>query len=273
MLPDNPGLPTCAPLSRTCWRRANRSSALGAWSAVKDRQGVRVHRTLRYWRTSRTLEHTLEVTAAENDVRTGTRRAAGGWGWAFTILLLLSAGMASVPGGSDSDSTVRDFYTAHAAVVIAAQVVSVLASATFVLFTLTLRQRGPGFRARLGRLEAAGLAVAAASVLTVVPPLWLSVVADSASRSAVHRLAVASDLVDVVLFLTIGVFAGALAAAASATWFKGLAALVSVLAMARALESLLGFETLELAAPLAFVALVVLVSTLVLLRRPLVLSR
>jgi hypothetical protein len=219
------------------------------------------------------VEHTLEVTVTENDGGTGTGRAAAGWGCAFTMLLLLSAGMASVPGGSDSDSTVRDFYTAHAPVIIAAQVVSLLASATFVLFTLTLRQRGHGRRTPLGRLEAAGLAVAAASVFTVVPPLWLSVVADSASSSAVHRLAMASDLVDVVLFLAIGAFASALAAAASAIWFKGLAAIVAVLAVARALESLLGSEMLELAAPLAFVALIVLVSTLVLLRRPPVLSQ
>jgi hypothetical protein len=204
---------------------------------------------------------------AENDRGVGASRAAGGWGWAFTMLLLISAGMASVPGGSDADSTVREFYTAHAGVVITAQVISLVASATFVLFTLTLRPRGSERRTGLGRLEAAGLAVAAASVLTVVPPLWLCVVADSASSSGVHRLAVASDLVDVVLFLTIGAFGGVLAAGASATWFKGIAAFVAVLAVARAVESLLGSQLLELAAPLAFVALVVLVSTLVLLRR------
>ena len=161
------------------------------------------------------------MAVTESNRRAGTDRAAGGWGWAFTVLLLLSAGMASVPGGSDATSAVRTFYTAHTGVIITAQVLSLLASATFVLFTLTLRQRGPGRRTSLGRVEAAGLAVAAASVLTVVPPVWLTFVADSASSSGVHRLAVASDLVDVVLFLTIGAFGGVLAAAASATWFKG----------------------------------------------------
>ncbi|MET0914915.1 MAG: hypothetical protein ABWY81_01795 [Jiangellaceae bacterium] len=204
----------------------------------------------------------------ERDLGAGTGRSAGGWGWAFTMLLLLSAGMASVPGGSDANSMVRDFYTTNAGVIIAAQVISLGASATFVLFTLTLRQPGSERRTGLGRLEVAGLAVAAASVLTVVPPLWLTVVADSASSREVHPLAVASDLVDVVLFLTIGAFCGVLAAAASATWFKVLAALVAVLAVARAVGSLLGSELLELAAPLGFVALVVLVSTLVLLGRP-----
>ena len=203
---------------------------------------------------------------AENDRGVGASRAAGGWGWAFTMLLLISAGMASVPGGSDADSTVREFYTAHAGVVITAQVISLVASATFVLFTLTLRRGSE--RRGLGRLEAAGLAVAAASVLTVVPPLSLTVVADSASSSDVHRLAVASDLVDVVLFLTIGAFGGVLAATAPATWFKAVSAVVTFMAVTRAVELLLGSDLLQLAAPLAFIALVVVVSTLVLLRRP-----
>ena len=192
---------------------------------------------------------------------------AGAWGVTFTLLLLLSAGMASVPGGSDAASEVRAFYTAHAGVVITAQVLSLAASAAFAMFALTM-QRDAGLRRGLGRLEVAGLAVAIASVLTVVPPLWLAVVADSASSAAVHRLAVASDLVDVVLFLSIGAFAGVLAAAASDTWFTVLSALVAVLATARAVSLLLGSEWWELVAPLAFIALVVVTSTLLLLRRP-----
>ena len=193
---------------------------------------------------------------------------AGVWGYVFTVLLLLSAGMASVPGGSDADSEVRAFYTAHAGVVVTAQVISLAASAAFAVFALALRRRDSGLTDRLGRLEVAGLAVAVASVLTVVPPSWLAVVADSASSTTVHRLAVASDLVDVVLFLTIGAFAGVLAAAASAPWFRVVSALVAVLATARAVSLLLGSERLEVVAPLAFVALVVVTSTLLLLRRP-----
>lgn len=192
---------------------------------------------------------------------------AGVWGWTFILLLLVSAGMASVPGGSDADSTVRDFYTAHAGVVVAAQVISVVASAAFVLFTLTLRRGAAATRSGPDRLELSGLAVAVASVLTVVPPLWLTAVADSASSSTVHRLAVASDLVDVVLFLAIGAFGSALARAGSAPWFTVLSAFVAVLAVARAVSLLFGSALLELVTPLAFVALMVVVSTLVLLGR------
>lgn len=206
---------------------------------------------------------------AVTDSRRGARtnRVAGVWGWTFTLLLLVSAGMASVPGGADADSKIRDFYTAHAGVIVAAQVISLAASATFVLFTLALRRGGSALRTGLGRVEVAGLAVAVASGLTVVPPLWLTAVADSASSSTVHRLAVASDLVDVVLFLAIGFFGSVLAPSGSSPWFRVLSAFVAVLAVARAVSSLLGSAFLDLVAPLAFVALVVVVSTLALLGR------
>jgi hypothetical protein len=113
----------------------------------------------------------------------------------------------------------------------------------------------------------AGLAVAVTSMLTLVPVLWLLAVADTASGSGVHRLAVASDLVDVLLFAMIGVLGGVLARAVSATWLKAFAVGVSVLAVGRAIEIVADTALLEVAAPIAFVALVALVSTLVLLGR------
>jgi hypothetical protein len=200
-------------------------------------------------------------------VRDGSSRAAGGWGWAFVVLLLVSAGMASVPGGDDATSTVRDFYTRHTSVIVTAQVIGLLAAAAFVPFALTLRSRAAGQRHGLGGLEAAGLAVPGASLLTTVPVLWLCAVADSASSSLAHRLAVASDLTDVVQFAAIAAFGAMLASASTVAWFKVVAAVVAVLALARAVELVVGSQLLELVAPMAFVALVVLVSTLVLLRR------
>jgi len=190
------------------------------------------------------------------------RRAAGAWGWAFVVLLLLSAGMASVPGGEDPTDTVRDFYSRHTGVVVAAQVVGLLAAAAFVPFVVTLR--GPGGRRTAGVLEIAGLAVAAAAVVTAVPVLWLSAVVDSGADGLVHRLAVASDRSDVLLFATIAVWAGALVSAAEPMWFKTLAGAVGLLALVRALLLLAGFGLFELLAPLAFVVLVAVVSTLVL---------
>lgn len=193
-------------------------------------------------------------------------RVAGWWGLSFVVLLLLSAGMASVPGGSDSASVVRDFYTAHTGVIVVAQVVSLLASAAFVPFVLTLR-RGAGARGDRPDVEAAGVALALASVLTVVPVLWLTVVADTGSKGLVHGLAVASDLTDVALFTAIALWAGTLVRASTTSAFRAVAGVVAVLGMARAVLLLARSSVLEVVAPLAFIVLVVALSLLVLLRR------
>jgi hypothetical protein len=190
---------------------------------------------------------------------------AGGWGCAFVVLLLLSAGMASVPGGDDPTGTVRDFYTQHSGVVVAAQVLGLLAAATFVPFALTLRRTA--VRRPMGALEIAGLGVAAAAVLTAVPVFWLTVVAGSGADGLVHGLAVASDLTDVVLFATIAFWATAVLGAAEPLWFKTLAGVVGLLTVARTLLLLAGSDLLELVAPLAFVALVAVLSTLLLVHR------
>jgi len=195
-----------------------------------------------------------------------TDRRAGGWGLAFTALLLVGAGMASVPSGSESVAAVRGFYTAHAGVVAVAQAFGLLAAAAFVPFALHLRPRLDG-APRLGALETAGLAVASAAALTAVPPLWLAAVARGAGSRRVHQLAVASDLSDVVLFGVIAVFVGTLAAAAAAGWLRVLSCATAVLAAARAVELAVGSGRLEVVAPVAFVGLVVLASGAVLARR------
>jgi hypothetical protein len=181
------------------------------------------------------------------------------------VLLLLSAGMASVPDGDAPTGTVRNFYTQHAGVVVAAQVIGLLAAATFVPFALTSRR--PAARRTMGALEIAGLGVAAAAVLTAVPVLWLAWVGGSAADGLVHGLAVASDLTDVLLFATIALWSTAVLGAADPLWFKTLAGAVALLASARAVLLLAGSDRLELVAPLAFVVLVAVLSTLMLVRR------
>ena len=193
-------------------------------------------------------------------------RAAGWWGLAFLVLLLLSAGMASVPDGTDSPTVVRHFYTAHAGVIVVAQVVALAASAVFVPFVLTLR-RGSGAGRPGSEVEVAGLVVAGASVLTVVPVLWLVVVADTAARADLHGLTVAGDLTDVVLFLAIAVWSAMLVRASSTVAFRVLAGIVGVLSLARAVFLLARSSALEVVGPTAFLVLVLVLSTLVLLRR------
>jgi len=190
---------------------------------------------------------------------------AGAWGWAFVVLLLLSAGMASVPGGDDPTAVVRDFYTRHGGVVVVAQVVGLLAAAAFVPFALTARRTTE--RRRPGGLELAGLGVAAAAALAAVPVLWLTAVAGTGTDALLHGLAVASDLVDVLLFATVGVWATAVLRAAEPLWVRMLAGAVGLLAFGRAVLLLLGSDLLELVAPLAFVVLVAVLSSLLLRHR------
>jgi hypothetical protein len=181
------------------------------------------------------------------------------------VLLLLSAGMASVPGGDDPTGTVRDYYAQHAGVVVVAQLVGLLAAAAFVPFALTSRRTAG--RRTTGALEVAGLAVAAAAVLAAVPVLWLTAVAGTGTDELVHGLAVATDLADVLLFATIAVWATAVLQAAEPLWFRVIAGAVGLLALSRALMLLAGSDLLELVAPLAFVVLVALLSTLMLMHR------
>jgi len=181
------------------------------------------------------------------------------------VLLLLSAGMASVPGGNDPTGTVRDYYTQHTGVVVAAQVVGLLAAAAFVVFALTARRTAKG--RRTGALEVAGLGVAAAAALAAVPVLWLTAVASTGTDGLVHGLAVASDLTDVLLFATIAVWAMAVLRAGEPVWFRMTAGAVGLLAVGRALLLLVGSDLLELLAPLAFVVLVAALSTLLLVHR------
>jgi hypothetical protein len=63
---------------------------------------------------------------------------AGASGLVFVLLLLLGAGMASVPGADDTTAAVRSFYEAHTGVVVAAQVVELLATVPLVVFVLGL---------------------------------------------------------------------------------------------------------------------------------------
>lgn len=179
-------------------------------------------------------------------------------GSAFVVLLLLSAGMATVPGGGDSVTRVREFYAAHTGVVLVAQALGLAAAGVFALFARalsasTLRHGSVGLRLW-------GYAVAIAAAVTALPVLALCGVSGHASTANVHRLAVAGDWTDVLLFAAIAGFGVALVRTSSRTGPRALAAAVAALAAARAGLIALGATALELVAPLSFVLLVLAVS-------------
>ena len=181
-------------------------------------------------------------------------------GGIFVLLLLVSAGMASVPDGGDVVTRVRAFYAAHTGVVLVAQVVGLAAAVVFALFARALSASAPQ-RGSAG-LRRWGYAVAVAAAVTVLPVLALCAVAAHASRRTVHGLAVAGDWTDVLLFAAIAGFCIAVARTSPRTGLRTLAAVVAALAAARAVLLGVGATRLELVAPLAFVVLVLTLSWL-----------
>jgi hypothetical protein len=182
-------------------------------------------------------------------------RGTAAAGSTFTLLLLLSAGMAAVPAAADPVERVRDFYLRHAGVVVVAQLVALLAAASFALFAWLLAATA-GSPAHGRRVRRSGQAVAVVAAGTSVPVLWLCAAAHDGSNSLIHRLTVAADWTDVVLFATIAGFSASVSRAARRRWLRSLAMVVTVVAAGRAVLLGLGMGTLELIAPLAFLALV-----------------
>ena len=202
------------------------------------------------------------VVSPENGVSDSRTRRAGGWGLVFVVMLLIGAGMASVPGGDDSVAQVRDFYEEHTGVTLLSQVVELIATVPLVLFLLGLAASTLVGAKRYALL--AGSAIVLASLVTLVPPLVLVLVHDDASAGQVHAWAVLSDLSDVLLFATITGFAACGWAGHGPTWLRWLAVLVGLAAAVRAVEILLGGDLLEVVAPLGFIVLVVAFSALLL---------
>ena len=192
---------------------------------------------------------------AHSDVgQPGSGRSTALWGVAFVLLLLLSAGMVTVPGRDHDVSFVRDFYETNRTVIIIAQVIGLAAAAAFLPFAARLQRQD--WVGRAPWVFVCGAAVTASAVLAAVPPLVLTGVVGGAGSSTISSLATASDLVDVVLFTAITAFASSVAVAVDTPWMRGLAAIVALLTAARAVLLLTGSAVLELIAPLAFIALV-----------------
>lgn len=202
------------------------------------------------------------MTLATGWPKAGSRRA-GGCGLAFVLLLLIGAGMASVPGGSESVPSVRDYYEEHARVVVVSQAVELVATLPLICFLRGLAA-SPLVRAKRAAVLAGGTLVLA-SILTLVPPLLLVVRHDDGSSNEVHAWAVLADLTDVLLFAAIAAFAISHGWAGTwPPWLRWLALLVGCLAAVRAVAILLEGVALELAAPLAFIVLVIVLSILML---------
>jgi hypothetical protein len=195
----------------------------------------------------------------------------GWWGIAFVASLFVVAAMVSPPSAAQGGARIAAFYAAHRPVIVAQQVAGALALVPFFGFAAALDRRA---RARSGGarnwLIPAGLLLGVAQVATNLPALALAALADPAPATA-HALALAEDLADAALFGTIAAFALA-APPTEPRWVRLAGLAVAALTLARAVASPLGVAALDNAAPLAFLAFVLLLSVRLLVadrpRRP-----
>ena len=186
-------------------------------------------------------------------------RTAGVSGLVFVVLLLVGAGMATVPGADDTTAAVRTFYRQHTGIVVVAQVIELVGAVPLVMFVLGLARSRLVVGSR--RLSVAGLTMVGAAVLTAIPPLWLCVVASTASAGLIDTLALLSDLVDVLLFLTIAWFAATCARQwLGSRWLSWAALGAAGLCALRAVEIVFRGSILTVAGPVAFLLLVVALS-------------
>jgi len=185
-------------------------------------------------------------------------REGAWWGVAFVILLFVSAAMVSLPTAAEPGDRIAAFYNAHQQVIVWQQIVGTLALLPFLAFAAALSRwaRMDGRRNRW-LMPAAGL-VALTTVATSLVPLAMAFMPDL-SPDLSHQLTIFEDLADSVLFASLAGFVLATSTGAP-VWVRALAVLVAIASLARAVLSPFGVTALDVAAPLAVLGFVVLLS-------------
>ncbi len=169
------------------------------------------------------------------------------------IGLLVSAAMVSLPTAAEPAEKIRSFYNAHGQIIVWQQVIGALSLVPFIAFALALNSRSPS-----RWLIPATLLLAAVQLVTNVVPLIIELTSDVTPESA-RSLTRVEDLADAALFVTVALFVVA-ATLREPSWVRALAIVVAVASLIRAIASPLGVTALDFAAPLAFVAFVLLLS-------------
>jgi hypothetical protein len=179
----------------------------------------------------------------------GPTRAAGAWGIAFVVLLLVSAAMVSLPTAAETGDRIVAFYHAHGQLIVIQQIVGVVALAAFVALGLSL-PRNRWVRPALWAFVVTEL------VTNLVP---LVIVVTDPSADTTHSLTFVEDLADAAFFVSIALFTVA-ATLTEPLWLRVAAYVVAAGCAVRAVASPFGMTALDAIAPLAFVALVLVLS-------------
>jgi hypothetical protein len=183
-------------------------------------------------------------------------RRGGWWGVAFVVTLAVSAGMVSLPTSTQSGAQIAGFYRAHAAVILLQQLMGVLSLVFLVAFALAL-----GARRRRWLLAATAI-VAITELATNLVPAVLTL--SNPAPDSAYALTVAEDLADAALFASIAVFSVA-ATIDQVAWVQVAGLVVAAVSVIRAAASPFAITALDLLAPLAFIALVLILSIRLLL--------
>ena len=185
-----------------------------------------------------------------------TRRTSGWLGILFVVLLFLSAGMVTLPSSAQSPEVIASFYAENRWIIIIAQVLGLMAAPVVMAFALGVQNSMSSAHAS-DRIEAIGLTgilVGTVSLLTAVPVIVLSL-----TTSNLPFWVRMTDLSDAILFLAIAAFCASAAVRGdrAPAWWRAVAALTGLLALARSIAGFVGATTfLDLIAPLAFITFV-----------------
>ncbi len=206
-----------------------------------------------------------EQQSLDTDQRKGRARNAGWQGILFVVLLFLSAGMVTLPSSAGDLEEIASFYAANRSIILIAQVIGLIAIPMFIAFAFGIENIKGGrhpFR-RIGIIGFAGILVGIVSVATAIPVIVLALTTVGLSFW-VHM----TDLSDAALFLSIGAFCIVVSIRGEALpgWLRAVSALVGLVALARGGMGFAGITSvLNLAAPLVFLAFVLLASSHLLL--------
>jgi quinol-cytochrome oxidoreductase complex cytochrome b subunit len=184
------------------------------------------------------------------------RRSGAVFGFAFLVVLFLSAAAISVPEPDASSREIIDFYAQHRGAVVVTQLFALCTVPLLVLFAVRLRD--------IDRPSGTALfPVAAVGGLPPLAALILTMIADPQHSNTAHAINIASGIADDLLFLIIAGFAAIVSTrrAAYRPWLRGIAVVAVVICLVR---GVLGFAQVhgvsDIAAPLAFLALIAALS-------------
>ena len=185
-----------------------------------------------------------------------TRRSAGWMGILFVVLLFLNAGMVSLPSSADTEDFIASFYANNRIVILIAQALGLLAAPVFIAFAMGLQNSisQESHSNKLHTIGWAGIIVALASVGTAIPVIALSL-----TTEGLPFWIKMTDWSDAVLFLAITGFclAGTVLGGKAPIWWRLLAALTGLLALARSVAGFAGVvSVLDEIVPIALVLLV-----------------